>query len=126
MLRLEPQCYEARLGLAVALQGSFANRSAPKHAHNEALRLLHEAIRQNPERPEAYYNLALFHSNVLAATATNGPEAIAHWDRAHRLFGSFLERAAPGADADAIRSAREWQAWHRETGPFIKERNPRH
>ncbi len=88
-LRIRPDSYDARLGLALALRGQARPEDRARVA--QALAELHKAKALDPARAEAYFNEAIL---VQAFQARGeGAAVLASLKTARSLFEAFLARA---------------------------------
>ncbi|WP_235880000.1 tetratricopeptide repeat protein [Polyangium aurulentum] len=104
-LKMRPNDYDARLGLALALRGLIDDSNFDKMvaaASNE----LQEAKKIAPERPETYYNEAILTQEYKAKSGGKDSEQMLL--AAKGLFGQFITKAGSGAEyADAVKRSKE-------------------
>ncbi len=106
-LRIAPNDYEARLGLALAVRGQMdASNVDRKFGLVQAE--LQKAKSLDGSRPEAYFNEAILLQEFEAKFALAVPDKIAAYRRAISVFQVFLEKAGTAPEyGDAIRQAQE-------------------
>lgn len=89
-LAIDPESYEAKLGLALAIRSQLAVTGDSNDARSQsALDLLEQARASAPERPEAYFNLGVLLQDTMAKREDGASVLIAARDR----FREFLDRA---------------------------------
>jgi tetratricopeptide (TPR) repeat protein len=104
-LRMRPNDYEARLGLALALRGQIDDANFDKMVA-AAAQELEAAKKLAPERPEPYYNDAILTQEYKAKSG--GAAAKPALQAAKRLFGEFIQKAGSAAEfADAVKRSKE-------------------
>lgn len=99
VLALEPESYDAHLGLAVAIRGQLEGAGDPERVA-AAAHEIEAAKRIAPERSEAYFNEAILVQEYGGRSAAPG-EAMASLARAKGLYEQFLAKA-DGAPALAV------------------------
>ncbi len=83
---LQPNSYDARLGLALALRGQASDPTHGATKLQQARAELAEAIRLSPGRPEAHFNLAALEERFGA-----GPGGLAQARDAYQRFASLAQ-----------------------------------
>jgi cytochrome c-type biogenesis protein CcmH/NrfG len=109
-LALRPKDFEAHLGLALAIRGQLSNPSIAnfKGKMAEVKKHIDAARALAPERPETYYNEAIFVQEFEAREAGGGDKAEPIMMKAKGLFEQFISKAS-GKDeyGDAVKRAEE-------------------
>jgi tetratricopeptide (TPR) repeat protein len=101
-LKMRPNDYDAHLGLALALRGATDESNWDKNVA-EAGAELAKAKQIAPDRPETYYNEAIFTKEY---KAKGGSEA--EMLNAKKLYGDFIEKAGSAPEfADAVKRSKE-------------------
>jgi tetratricopeptide (TPR) repeat protein len=104
-LRMRPNDYEARLGLALALRGQIDDANFDKMVA-AAAQELEAAKKLAPERPETYYNDAILTQEYKAKSGGAGAKPALQ--AAKRLFGEFIQKAGSAPEfADAVKRSKE-------------------
>ncbi len=120
-LRVRPDDYEAKLGLALALRGQI-RPGDPTRLTARVEKTLEEAKQIAPERPETYYNQAILTHEYKAKG--DKATAVPALRQASKLFQEFIAKAGTDpALADAVRRAKERSEDIAQTIVFI-ERGP--
>lgn len=90
-LELKPNDYDAHLGLALALRGQIESAQDREATIDRVEENLTKARALDPNRPEAYFNLAILYESYRArSTQADGSRAL---DTAISLFEQFSEKA---------------------------------
>jgi len=120
-LKMQPDDYEARLGLALAIRGTIDNSNLDtKMAEADAE--LQKAKELDPARPEAYFNEAILIQEFKAKYAPNEEKKIALYDTAIRAFDTFIGKAGSAPEyADAVENSKERKADMKKIKDFIRE-----
>lgn len=106
-LQLEPNDYEARLGLALALRGQMDASNVDEQI-GKVRAQLDLAKRIDEERPETYFNEAILIQEFEAKFAPTDKEKVAAYERAIRVFDTFVSKAASDSRFEhAVQSAKE-------------------
>jgi tetratricopeptide (TPR) repeat protein len=104
-LRMRPNDYEARLGLALALRGQIDDSNFDKLVA-AASQELEAAKKIAPDRAETYYNDAILTQEYKAKSGGSGVKPILV--NAKKLFGDFIQKAGSSAEfADAVKRSKE-------------------
>jgi len=104
-LKMRPNDYDARLGLALALRGQIDDTNFDKMVAAASAEL--EAAKKiAPDRAETYYNEAILTQEYKAKSGGKGAEPFLQ--QAKTLFGQFIQKAGSQAEfADAAKRAKE-------------------
>ena len=104
-LKLQPNDFEAHLGLALALRGQINDSNFDKML-KEATSELEAAKKLQPERAEPYYNLAILTQEFRAREGGEAAEPILK--QAQKMFTDFVAKAGNEAVyADGVKRAKE-------------------
>jgi tetratricopeptide (TPR) repeat protein len=120
VLRIAPTRYEAKLGLALSIALALETSSSETEV-NQVFELLRDAKRLDPERPEAYFNAALFLSTVLARRSTDLRQVLRYVDDSVCLFEQFMKRAHPSNHAVEIEIARARTSELTDLPKFVRD-----
>lgn len=105
VLKVRPDDYDARLGLALALRGQIRPES-PEELTEKAAKELEKAKSIAPDRPEAYYNEAILTQEYKARGAGAGTKK--QLEKAQELFGAFVQKAGAAPEyAESVKAAGE-------------------
>jgi hypothetical protein len=107
-VKMRPNDYDARLGLALALRGQVNDSNFDKMVAAAAAEL--EAAKKiAPDRPETYYNEAILTQEFKAKSG--GKDAEKPLNDAKALFAQFVSKAGAAPDfADGVKRAKERMA----------------
>ncbi len=120
-LKMRPDNYEARLGLALAIRGTI-NDSNLDAKMAEADAELQKAKERDPSRPEAYFNEAILIQEYKAKYAPNENKKIELYETAIRAFDTFIGKAGSAPEyADAVKNSNERKEDMRKIISFIRE-----
>jgi Tfp pilus assembly protein PilF len=105
VIKMRPNDYDARLGLALALRGQIDDSNFDKMVAGAAAEIA-EAKRISPDRPETYYNDAILTQEYKAKSG--GKDGEAQLEAAKALFGQFIGKAGTAPEfADAVKRSKE-------------------
>jgi Tfp pilus assembly protein PilF len=105
VVKMRPNDFDARLGLALALRGQIDDANFDKMVPAAAAEIA-EAKRISPDRPETYYNDAILTQEYKAKSGGKDAEQVLA--SAKVLFGEFIKKAGAGAEyADAVKRSKE-------------------
>jgi len=104
-LRMRPNDYEARLGLALAIRGQIDDANFDKMVA-AASSELEAAKKIAPDRAETYYNEAILTQEYKAKSGGKGAES--HLQAAKQLFGQFIQKAGASPEfSEAVKRSKE-------------------
>ncbi len=119
VLSRQPDDYDARVGLSLALRGQIQPDS-PDTLVDDAAKELERAKKIAPDRPEAYYNQAILTQEYKARGEP--PVVKKQLDAAQDLFREFTKKASSApAFADAVKRADERIKEIDEVKRFLEE-----
>lgn len=120
-LKMRPDNYEARLGLALAIRGTITDSNLDaKMAEAEAE--LKKAKELDPSRPEAYFNEAILVQEFKAKYAPDENKKIEMYESAMRAFDAFIGKAGSSPEyADAVKNSNERKEDMKKIIEFIRE-----
>jgi lipoprotein NlpI len=120
-LRLQPQDYEAHLGLALAIRGQIDDSNFDKYVA-EAQKQLDECKKIDASRPEAYYNEAILTQEYRAKATGDAKKSIPTLKEAIEKYEAFVQKA--GSDeglGDAVKRSQDRVQDIKDTITFIEE-----
>jgi hypothetical protein len=104
-LKMRPNDYDARLGLALALRGQIDDANFDKMVPAAAAEIA-EAKRIAPDRAETYYNDAILTQEYKAKSGGKDSEQVLA--SAKVLFAEFIKKAGAAPEyADAVKRSKE-------------------
>jgi len=105
VVKMRPNDYDARLGLALALRGRIDDSNFDKMVPAAAAEIA-EAKRISPDRAETYYNDAILTQEYKAKSGSGNSEPVLL--QAKGLFGEFIKKAGSAPEyADAVKRSKE-------------------
>lgn len=105
VVKMRPNDYDARLGLALALRGQIDDSNFDKMVAAASAEIA-EAKRISPDRPETYYNDAILTQEYKAKSGAGSSEPVLL--QAKALFGEFIKKAGSAPEyADAVKRSKE-------------------
>jgi tetratricopeptide (TPR) repeat protein len=118
-LKIQPNDYEAHLGLALAIRGQINDSNFDKNVA-DAQAELDRCKKIAPDRPETFYNEAILVQEYKAKGGGNG--AVPALEQAATIFETFVQKAGSNPEfATAVKRSKERSQDIRDTVKFIKE-----
>jgi tetratricopeptide (TPR) repeat protein len=118
-LKIQPNDYEAHLGLALAIRGQINDANFDKNIA-EAQAELDKCKKIAPDRPETFYNEAILVQEYKAKGGGNN--AVPALEQAASIFDSFVQKAGNNPEfAVAVKRSKERSQDIRDMVKFIKE-----
>ena len=119
-LKMQPNSYEGRLGLALAIRGQI-NDSNLDAKIAEADAELQKAKQIDGNRPEAFFNEAILIQEFKAKYASENAQ-IGLYETASKVFDSFISKASSAPEyAAAVKNANERKEDIKKMIEFIRE-----
>ena len=120
-LGIQPNDYEARLGLALAIRGQMDASNVDQKI--ESVRAeLDKAKTVDGSRPEAYFNEAILIQEFEAKFAPGDKEKIGVYEKAIGVFDTFVDKAGSAPQyEEAVKNAKERVSDMREMIRFFSE-----
>jgi tetratricopeptide (TPR) repeat protein len=106
-LEMHQNDYDAHLGLGLALRGQIDESNYDKQV-SAVQAEIDTCKKLDPARPDAYFNEGILTQEYKAKAAGGKEKAIATYQKAKEIFGTFMDKAAGRTEYDgAVKKARE-------------------